>query len=300
MDRNQYEMRVLQTEISEWEEQELRRLWGESFEEEAGYAEYYHCYHLRQNRIWTLWDGERLISMLHANPHQIQMQGEQKKSYFIVGVATEESYRRQGCMRQLMEAALETFRQEGIEFVYLLPAKEEYYLPFGFEVIGTQNAWRRPLTVGEEGIWKNEQESSEVLAALRPLPHGQSELSQTVREKELRQLSEYANTWLAERASAYVWRDAAYYRKRMVEGLAMGGDLYLLNRDGGRKAGAAMLGREPGYWCLYDVIGEELIEALETSDVWEQMPEQQTIMVCWLGGENHREALVPFVMEELA
>jgi len=292
MDNRRYEMRVLQTEISESEERELRRLWSESFEEEAGYAEYYHRYHLRQNRIWTLWDGERLISMLHANPHRIQVRGVEKESYFIVGVATEENYRRQGCMRRLMEAALETFRQEGIEFVYLLPAREEYYLPFGFEAIGTQTAWRRPLTAYGEGIWENEKEFSEVLAA--------SDLSRIVREEELRQLGEYANAWLTEHAAAYVGRDVAYYQKRMDEGLAMGGDLYLLTQADGKRAGAAMLGREPGYWCLYDVIGEGLIGALEESTDWEQIPEQQKIMVCWLAETGQPQDLVPFVMEELA
>lgn len=149
-----YEMRVLSREIKKWEEQELRRLWKEAFREEEAYLDFYHSFNLKNNRIWTLWDGERLISMLHANPYRILVKGTLYDSYFIVGVATEERYRRKGCMGRLMKAALRTFQKEGIEFVYLLPAKEEYYLPFGFRTVGTQHAWMRPIEKGEVVVWE--------------------------------------------------------------------------------------------------------------------------------------------------
>ena len=84
-----YEMKLLQKEISVKEEQELRRLWREAFEDEEAYLDFYHRYHLRRNRIWTLWDGERLVAMLHANPYQVQVNGTLLQSCFIVGIATD-------------------------------------------------------------------------------------------------------------------------------------------------------------------------------------------------------------------
>ena len=135
--------KILQTVISEWEEKELRRLWREAFEEEEAYLDYYHRHFLRMNRIWTLWDGDALVSMLHVNPYRIWQGDRILPGAFIVGVATDNRYRRQGCMRILMEDALETLKAEGLMFAHLLPVKEEYYLPFGFTTVGEQHGWIR-------------------------------------------------------------------------------------------------------------------------------------------------------------
>ncbi len=165
-----YEMKLLQKEISKREEQELRRLWQEAFEEEEAYLDFYHRYHLHHNRIWTLWDGERLIAMLHANPYQIQVNGALLQSCFIVGIATDPRYRRKGCMGRLMNTALRTFQKEGMDFVYLVPQNELAYLPFGFQTIGEQHTWRRPVRHDELVRWRAEEEAQMLPMGLPGLP----------------------------------------------------------------------------------------------------------------------------------
>ena len=50
----------------------------------------------------------------------------------IVGVATDEEYRRQGVMRELLVKTFQELRSRGELFTYLMPADENYYLPFDF------------------------------------------------------------------------------------------------------------------------------------------------------------------------
>ena len=165
-----YEMKLLQKEISVKEEQELRRLWREAFEDEEAYLDFYHRYHLRRNRIWTLWDGECLVAMLHANPYQVQVNGTLLQSCFIVGIATDRRYRRKGCMGRLMNTALRAFQKEGMDFVYLIPQNELSYLPFGFQTVGEQHTWRRPIRHDELIRWQAEEGEQMLPMGLPGLP----------------------------------------------------------------------------------------------------------------------------------
>ena len=334
-----YEMKVLQQEISAKEEQELRRLWREAFEEEEAYLDFYHRYHLRHNRIWTLWDGERLVAMLHANPYQVQVNGTRMQSSFIVGIATDRRYRRKGCMGRLMNAALRTFQKEGMDFVYLVPQNELFYLPFGFQTIGEQHAWRRSIRHDEMVRWQAQSEEQLLPMGLPGLPgtlslpeyrklpgtqnpeqkeqnqnhqhYGEKQLPASS-EKELpeqvkllegelagERMAEFANHWLEQQAVSFTWRDAEYYQKRAAECKAMDGSLYLL-QENGELAGVASMGRKGQFWLLYDAVGDEMLEALSESDEWEPVPEQRKVMLKWLGDNNRLGALLPFIMEELS
>lgn len=324
-----YEMKVLKDEISTGEEQELRRLWKEAFEEEDAYLDYYHRNHLRHNRVWTLWDGDRLISMLHANPRRLWVNGTLTDSCFIVGVATDPSYRRRGCMGRLMNAALRTLQKEGMDFVYLLPAKEEYYLPFGFQTVGTQHAWRRRVQKDELLRWRASREEQMLpgvpgltgtlsLPEYRMLPQVRETLPQlrdTLPEQYRKsgpperrdllegeqggeRLADFANDWLKRRATTFTWRDSAYYRLRAEECIAMDGGLYVL-QENGDLAGVASMGMEGSYWLLYDVVGDAMLAELEGSDEWEPVPLPQKIMIKWLGENDRIGKMLPFIMEEL-
>ncbi len=77
--------------------------------------------------------------MLHVNRYLCSAFGCQMKLPYIVGVATKETYRRQGVMRNILERVLHDLECENVPFAYLMPAKEEYYYDFGFRKV---SEWR--------------------------------------------------------------------------------------------------------------------------------------------------------------
>lgn len=283
-----FRKKILQSVISEREEQELRRLWREAFEEEEAYLEYYHRNFLRKNRIWTLWDGDVLASMIHVNPYQIWQDNRILPGAFLVGVATDERYRRQGCMRILMEDVLDTLRSEGLVFAYLLPAKEEYYLPFGFATVGTQHSWTKKKN--------GEQDPFSGLSMF-----GRTETWSCLSNPagmELVELADFYNQWLKEHYRSFVWRDKAYFSRRQEETQALSGCLYRL-QESGRITGVASLAQEESLWRLYDVAGDDLLERLKQSPDWLKEEKPLKIMIKWFKKPDMPEEWLPFAVEEL-
>ena len=70
--------------------------------------------------------------MLHLNPYRLFVRGKEVDAHYIVGVATDEEYRRQGVMRELLADTFHRLRERGEMFTYLMPADRDYYLPFDF------------------------------------------------------------------------------------------------------------------------------------------------------------------------
>lgn len=140
-----------------------RALWEMVFEEDTQqFLDYYDAYVADHNKIYTDWENGQAVSMLHRNPYRICVGDMQADSSYIVAVATKEEYRHQGHMKKLLlEAFADSFR-EGEPFVYLMPASEKIYLPFGFRTVYYQNI----LTLGSVfGPARTEGEAVEVRAA---------------------------------------------------------------------------------------------------------------------------------------
>ena len=70
--------------------------------------------------------------MLHLNPYELLVRGKCVDANYIVGVATDEEFRRQGVMRELLTDTFARLRNRGEMLTYLMPADENYYLPFDF------------------------------------------------------------------------------------------------------------------------------------------------------------------------
>ena len=140
-----------------------RVLWEMVFEEDTQqFLDYYDAYVADHNKIYTDWENGQAVSMLHRNPYRICVGDIQADSSYIVAVATKEEYRHQGRMKKLLlEAFADSFR-EGEPFVYLMPASEKIYLPFGFRTVYYQNI----LMLGSVfGMARTEEEAVEVRAA---------------------------------------------------------------------------------------------------------------------------------------
>lgn len=109
-------------------------MWQRNFRDPVSYADFYFSQVYGKNKVMVRTDDEDrdLMGMIHLNPYSFKMRGESLAVHYIVGVATEEAYRRQGVMRDLLRECFSWLREEGECLTYLMPADPAYYLPFDF------------------------------------------------------------------------------------------------------------------------------------------------------------------------
>ena len=110
-----------------------RELYHAVFAEDTErFVDYYYQYKMRNNAILVLEEEEKIISMLHLNPYTMIVNGYEFPCNYIVAVATDPDYRHQGCMRALLERALNDMADRKMPFTFLMPASESIYAPFDF------------------------------------------------------------------------------------------------------------------------------------------------------------------------
>ena len=116
--------------------QRVYEMWEENFHDPISYADFYFSEVYGKNEVLlnqeTQTDDEIVKGMLHLNPYTLHVKGQPTEAKYIVGVATDEEYRRQGVMRELLVKTFQELRGRGELFTYLMPADENYYLPFDF------------------------------------------------------------------------------------------------------------------------------------------------------------------------
>lgn len=127
--------------------EEVYGMWQRNFHDPVPYTDFYFQEVYGKNQIllnvspeemasWS--EGEKqgekmpIRGMLHLNPYLLHVQGKEVPAHYIVGVATDEEYRRQGVMKDLLVETFSRLRSQGEPFTYLMPADEQYYLPFDF------------------------------------------------------------------------------------------------------------------------------------------------------------------------
>ena len=116
--------------------QRVYEMWEDNFHDPVSYANFYFNEVYGKNEVLLneeMSADENIVKgMLHLNPYTLHVKGQPAEAEYIVGVATDEEYRRQGVMRELLVKTFQELRSRGELFTYLMPADENYYLPFDF------------------------------------------------------------------------------------------------------------------------------------------------------------------------
>ena len=116
--------------------QRVYEMWEDNFHDPVSYADFYFSEVYGKNEVLLNQemqvDDDIVKGMLHLNPYTLHVKGQLTEAKYIVGVATDEEYRRQGVMRELLVKTFQELRSRGELFTYLMPADENYYLPFDF------------------------------------------------------------------------------------------------------------------------------------------------------------------------
>lgn len=224
--------------------EQVQMLWKECFHEEDSYMDFYFRWKTEDNTIYVIKDLEQIVSMVHCNPYSLRIGSQKINSYYIVGVATDISHRKQGLMRKLLQHSLIKMKKENVPFTYLMPASERIYLPFDFCTVTSQRRYMASLFEEMEQVTDNNQfKMSDKEIWLKPL-----NVNDTM---ELEQLSMFANQMLGKTEQITTLRDSYYYRRMNAEMQSAGGAVELFYR-----------GREFLGYVAY-MIEEKHIEVIE-------------------------------------
>lgn len=189
-----------------------RKLWKNNFDDSDEYIQYYFDDRWKES-ITFLYDDK---SMLHLNPYNMRLFGENKKIYYIVGVCTNEKDRHKGYMDLLLRNVFKKLYAKKAPFVYLMPASEKIYEPYGF---------RGMYNILSCSVLKNDKVVSNALD--KCLIKEYNDLTDSIKKK----LSEYASSKLYGSFECFVERESEYFWHKNREMQACGGSVIVLMKE---------------------------------------------------------------------
>lgn len=186
-----------------------RRLWEEIFTEDTSkFLDYYYSVKTSSNEIYVIEDDGKIVSMLHLNPYQMRVKDKVYQTHYIVAVATDERYRHQGLMRQLLNHVMQMMADRGEPFTFLMPANESIYKPFGFEFVYEQ---KREKVIGKQ----SDDITLKIIQASK---------------NNCQKIADFANEILCE-YDVMSWRDAKYYQTLLSELESEDGGILVADKD---------------------------------------------------------------------
>lgn len=137
----------------------FRRMWCCIFEDPQTYEDFYFQTIYPKNCVLAAQKGNTIVGMIHLNPYQMYINGNQHSLHYIVGVATRNEFRRQGIMRRMLVTCMRDMADAGEVFTYLMPADQAYYEPFDFVFIQKFYTERKDGIKGETHVLELPEES---------------------------------------------------------------------------------------------------------------------------------------------
>ena len=190
---------------------ETKHLWHMCFPEDSeSFIEYYYKEKTKDNEILVKKDNGLLISMVQYNPYAVKLRGRLWKLDYLVGVATEESRRREGHFWDVFVKMLHDEEAAGKPITYLVPVNPAVYAPMGFTFIGN-------------------------VASYELTEEAKKTLTRTVCQdtpEDCGRAAVYMEQWLGARYEMYTRRDAAYVSRLIKELASENGTLEFLEQDG--------------------------------------------------------------------
>ncbi len=250
--------------LRQWERQATRPMYESAFPEDSErFVDYYYQWKTKDNEVIAMegaGEDSSFHVVVHLNPYTLDINGNSREVPYIVAVATDPRFRRQGKMAQVMGQALQDMERRGVPFTFLLPADPAYYRGQGFVFFPCQEYLDTGgVCIAHETRTHDLQAASLVPARWR-----------AARPEDAAAMAEFANHVLAQRCGIFIQRDAWYYRRLSAElGAEHGG--VMLQRTRGSISGI----------LLYSFSGTqgrtaEVRELLLAGDV----PREEAVQIC--------------------
>lgn len=213
------------------EKQYTRTMYEAVFPEDSQkFVDYYYNWKTRDNEIVVMEGTEDFESsffqvMLHLNPYTLWINGKYQKLSYIVAVATDPKFRRQGKMNQVMEYALQDMGSRRVPFTFLLPADPAYYRGQGFVFFPCQ---------GFDSTGKDKMlEAASAKAVYTKRGHLAKEFRwRQAQIPDISNMAFFSNRVLKQRCDIFIKRDCYYYQRLLAETEAEHGGVLLLEAKG--------------------------------------------------------------------
>lgn len=206
--------------------QNLYSLWQECFGDSKSYTDFYFQWKLKDNQVLTVYQGDKLSSMLHLNPYRLMVEDKNISSNYIVGVATKPEDRRKGLMKMMLEAAILQMYHEHMPFTYLMPAAEEIYIPFGFRIVYEQESWTQDFMIEKERVRNKSISNKGIKNKLEVNEYSVIALGRADNIR-LEELVDFSNQLLAKEYDVFVDRTSDYYIRLIHEMESTGGEVLI-------------------------------------------------------------------------
>lgn len=252
-----------------------RTLYETVFRDSKEYTDYFYNKVERDGKAFVaINDDDEIVAEVFLLPKLLSCEDKIMDAMYVYGVATKETYRGQGIMRQLMTAALHHAGEKNAELVYLIPADEKIYEGFGFETVkqGEIHTWE--LSGKEAGMM---------------LKFNLESLTMGNFNDEIYREINFLENEIKEAGDILPFRDKEYLEDRILRAEIDGGGVYLLRKRRDYSiAGIIITGEEQGETVILDVIGE---------------PEKKEGFVKdfmrWKGSMSMKEYVFPVMMKRM-
>jgi hypothetical protein len=244
--------------LEQREKQTSRALYEAAFPEDSKeFIDYYYEWKTKDNEVIVMegaGNDRAFHVMIHLNPYELKIYGNTREVPYIVAVATDVRYRRQGKMGQVMERALQDMEHNQIPFTFLLPADPAYYRGQGFVFFPRQDYLERG------GVCFAVDAGKDLLkaASLDEPVNGMYKAGwKRAGEKDCHEMALFSNRILADKCEIFIKRDESYYRRLLKELAPEHGGALLLKEPASEHGGG--LSKEPELCgiLLYSVSGTE-------------------------------------------
>lgn len=283
------EAKAMMKKLEGKEKQQSRQLWEEIFTEDSKeFLDYYYAEKVKDNQILGSFEKGKLVSMLHLNPYRLCIGKYETVSEYIVAVATKKEYRHQGKMAKLLHQAMLEARKGGTPFVFLMPAKEAIYQPFGFVTVYERKDYCITKQMLSEAMEKS------ALSKKGKTSVFVEEISESASEKvkltAVSELIKYSKNRLQKHYQVFAKRDQQYYTGLLKEQNSQQGSI-LLARDSstGKICGYCFLTKE-GEVQLRELVCDAYRETEILNVIWKIYGMERELKL--FGGE-FEDAVLP-------
>ncbi len=218
--------------LEQREKRTSRALYEAAFPEDSKeFIDYYYEWKTKDNEVIVMEgaaNDRAFHVMIHLNPYEIDINGNTKKVPYIVAVATDIRYRRQGKMGRVMERALQDMEHRQVPFTFLLPADPAYYRGQGFVFFPCQDYLQRG------GICFDAGDGTDLLraASLNPPINDMDEAGwKPASEKDCQEMALFSNRILADKCEVFIKRSKSYYHRLLKELASEHGGALLLKKS---------------------------------------------------------------------
>ena len=111
---------------------DLYNLYKKSFDDSSDYVDFFFLHSYNSQQVYFVKRDNKIVSALHIIMKKMMYRNQVFDLPFVVAASTDNDYRRQGLMREVMSETFADLKDQGYCLVSLYPVNPAFYLDYGF------------------------------------------------------------------------------------------------------------------------------------------------------------------------